>query len=403
MRTYKRLFEFMLIPQIVAKCTLEAAKGKTHRPEVMYSIKHFDKTYDHVVRCAKDPNYRPCEDNVHEIIDGANNKAREIEKPKFCPEQILHHMIIEPFKEILMDGLYSEVYGCLPPIQVKTPSGNYKKKKFGPHMAIKRLKKWVWKKKKTYVCETDIHHAYASVIISVLIKQLRKVIKDEEWIRLVSQFLHYYPNEKGCEDIRGLILGHYTSPWFFNFYLKEFDHFAASLKEVKYMRYADNMFLVGHSKRRVHKALEKMKEYLETELGMTLNGCTQVYRFEHEDKDGNIKGRAVNALGCIIHHNRLTLRKGILERFRRKANKVKHKVNKTWHDGSSIFSRFATIRFTDTKTYCNKYIKPGLNTRELKRKVRTHSKRMHPIIEERRRIINDGLEKSKRLARGSSG
>jgi hypothetical protein len=158
------------------------------------------------------------------------------------------------------------------------------------------------------------------------------------------------------------------------------------------------MFIIGHSKRRVHGALKEIRDYLKYDLGMELNGCTQVYRFEHVDKDGNVRGRAINALGCVIHYNRLTLRKGILERFRRKANKVKHKSKKTWHDGSSIFSRFATIRFTNTKTYCNKYIKPGLNTKELKQKVRTHSKKLRPIIEERRRIINDGMEKSSRLS-----
>lgn len=400
MKTYKHLFDFMLDPRVVAQCMLDAAKGKTHRPEVMYAITHFDKTYDIVVSCAKDPDYRPCEDNVHEIIDGANNKPREIEKPKFCPEQILHHMIIEPFKDVLMNGLYSEVYGCLPPKDIKVSGGETRIKKFGPHMAIKRLEKWARKKKRTYVCETDIHHAYASVEIPTLIKMLKKRIKDKEWIRLVSQFLHYYPNEQGNEANNGLILGHYTSPWFFNFYLKEFDHFAATRREIKYLRYADNMFIIGHSKRRVHAALKEIKDYLKYDLGMELNGCTQVYRFEHVDKDGNVRGRAINALGCVIHHNRLTLRKGILERFRRKANKVKHKSKKTWHDGSSIFSRFATVRFTDTKTYCNKYIKPGLNTKELKQKVRTHSKRMSTIIKERRRIIDDGMEKSTRLSRG---
>ena len=54
------------------------------------------------MKCAKDPNYQPCEDNKHEIIDGANHKPREIEKPMFCPEQILHHMIVEPFKPVLI-------------------------------------------------------------------------------------------------------------------------------------------------------------------------------------------------------------------------------------------------------------------------------------------------------------
>ena len=100
LKTYKNLFTPMLLPETVCKCALNAADGKLHRPEVMRAFKHFDETYDYVVKCAKDPNYQPCEDNKHEIIDGANHKPREIEKPMFCPEQILHHMIVEPFKPV---------------------------------------------------------------------------------------------------------------------------------------------------------------------------------------------------------------------------------------------------------------------------------------------------------------
>ena len=76
----------MLLPETVCKCALDAADGKLHRPEVIRAFKHFDDTYDYVVKCAKDPNYQ----------------LREIEKPMFCPEQILHHMIVEPFKPVLI-------------------------------------------------------------------------------------------------------------------------------------------------------------------------------------------------------------------------------------------------------------------------------------------------------------
>ena len=82
------------MPDTVAKCALDAAIGKLRRKEVMGAFINFDKTYDKVLTCANNPNYRTCENNTHEIIDGANHKPREIEKPKFCPEQILHHMIV---------------------------------------------------------------------------------------------------------------------------------------------------------------------------------------------------------------------------------------------------------------------------------------------------------------------
>ena len=393
MKTYKNLFEPMLKPDIVAKCALNAAVGKTHRKEVLDAFKHFDKTFDFVVACARNPNYIPCEDNIHEIIDGAHNKKREIEKPKFCPEQILHHMLIEYFEPVLTKGLYEQVYGCLPPSVTIDKDGHQHIKRYGVHAAVKRLKKWVQVGKKIYVCETDIHHAYGSVHIATLVRQMERVIKDQEWLRLTYQFLHY---KKPDEELRGLILGHYTSPWFFNFYLKEFDHFAATLDGIKYLRFADNLYLIGTNKKKVHKALDAIREYLRVNLKLELNHSTQVYRFEYVDRHGKVRGRAVNALGMVIHYNRVTLRKSLLRGIRRKALKIGHKAGVTWHDAASMLSRLSWIRHTNTYTYYKKYVKPHLNTKILKNKIRRHSKKIMPVSKERRKIINDGLENSTR-------
>lgn len=402
MKTYKHLFEKMLTPETVKLAALDAADGKIGRPEVLRSLINFDEMYDYVVSCARDPNWEPYEDNRHEIIDGANHKQREIEKPMFCPEQILHHMLIEPFKPVLLNGLYEQVYGCLPKSVKKTKEGKYMVRKYGPLAATRQLMKWVQIGKKVYVAETDVHHAYGSVRISKLAEQMRRVIRDEQWLRLAYKFLHYQPGEPESEDRCGLILGHYTSPWFFNFYLKDFDHYAASRPGVKYLRFADNIFLVGRNKRQVHQDLHEIREYLRDELHLELNGSTQVYRFEYvNQRTKRVKGRAVNALGSVIHYNRVTLRKSILMRMRRKAHRISRKQDASWHDGASMFSRIAWVRHTDTFTYYKEHVKPFINTRLLKRKVRAHSKRMQSVALQRRRTIYDAMEKSARLSVGA--
>lgn len=403
MKTYKHLYEFMMSPKMVAKCALDAAIGKLRRKEVINAFVHFDTTYDCVIACANNPDYKPCEDNTHEIIDGASHKAREIEKPRFCPEQILHHMIVEPFKPVLMDGLYEQVYGCLPPTIKTSKAGNLIVRKYGVHAAIHQLVKWVQTGKKIYVAEADVHHAYGSVHIPTLVGQMRRVIKDKEWLRLTCQFLHYRPDDSACANQRGLVLGHYTSPWFFNFYLKQFDHFAAALRGVNYLRFADNIFLVGTNKRKVRHALDAIREYLMRELSLELNGSTQIYRFEYEDKTGKVRGRAVNALGAVIHRNRVTLRKSILMRTRRKALRISRKDKKTWHDGASMFARLSWVRHTNTYKYYAKYIKPNIDTRQLKDKVRKHSKQIMLMSKNRRRAINDGLEASARFTGSEAG
>lgn len=428
MKTYDGLFKYMLSPTVVWNCMMDAAEGKLNRPEVQKAIKNFDQTYELVVKCATDPNYRPCEDNVHEIIDGSNNKPRKIEKPKFCPEQILHHMIVEPFKPILTRMIYSEVYGCLPEKVVDLSEGKKLLRKYGPHAAVKRIEKWVRKDggDKLYICEADIHHAYASVNIPALMAALDRIIDDPEWLRLVGEFLHYNPETKESTD-EGLVLGHYTSPWFFNFYLSVLDY-RMVLREPReekkrkskrttfhYLRYADNIFMISSNKKYLHAKLKDMKEYLHDTLGMELNSSTQIYRFEHPDLDENknvihlkngkrkMVGRAVNLLGFVLHYDRLGSRKSCLKRMRRKANKVRQKDNPTWHDAYSMCSRMAMIRFCDAKQYANKYIKPGINFKHLKSKIRQHQKMMGPAMEERRRVIHDGLENSEWLTDRPTG
>lgn len=393
MKTYHHLLEKSLTPQNVRKCMLDAAEGKLKRREVLRAFEHFDKTYDLIVKCARAPNYYPREDNKHVVIDGTNHKERTIEKPMFAPEQILHHVIIEPFKEVLLNGLYEQVYGCLPATIKETESGKYVIRKYGPHAAAKKLRKWVQVGRKIYVAELDIHHAYDSVDLAILMDKLGEVIKDEAWLSLAERFTR----GRGHKE-KGLVLGHYTSPWFFNFYLKDFDHFAAGQEGIQYLRFADNLFLVGTNKRKVHRAVDGITAYLRDCLKLELNKSAQVYRFEYVDRNGKVRGRAVNALGFVIHHNRMTLRKRLLKSIRRKAMKIKRKQVPTWHDAAAMLSRLAWIRSTNTYGYYMRHIKPNIQTKALKKKVRAHSQAMQDIYKERRKIIHDGLEKSKWLS-----
>jgi len=390
----------VLCPEIVKQCALDAAEGKLHRPEVIQFFKEFDRSYDHVIKCATDPSFKPCEDNKHTIIDGSNHKERHIEKPRFNPEQVLHHLIIEGFKPILLEGLYEQVYGCLPSITKLSANEVPYEKSFGPHEAVKTLTKWVQTGTKIYIGVTDIHHAYDSVHIGILVRMMEEVIKDQDWINLVCKFLHYDKNDPNCENVYGLVLGHYTSPWFFNFYLKKFDHFIAAIHDVKYLRYADNIFLVGTNKRKVHRAMNALKEYLKNKLQLELNKCTQVFRFEYIDpKTGKYRGRALDALGFIIHCNRIGVRKTILRGARRKANKIKNKGdNTTFNDAASMLSRLGYFKHADAHTFYDNHIKNNINIKELKNIVAAHTKETAPISMERRKIINDGLAHSERLA-----
>lgn len=88
----------------------------------------------------------------------------------------------------------------------------------------------------------------------------------------------------------------------------------------------DNLFLFGRSKKELHKAVRAINQYLQENLNLRLKEDWQVYRFEYKDRSGKVRGRAINALGFVIHYNRITLRKSIIYKIRKRVNKVAKKV-----------------------------------------------------------------------------
>lgn len=399
MKTYKNILQNMLTPYAVAYAMIEASKHKKRRTSVIKCFGDFDNVYQSVVTKCLDKNYYPEFRHRYKIIDGTKGKVRDIQKPAFNPEQIIHHIIIHPFKKIVLHGLYENVYGSLPPQIKKSPFTNKTYvQKYGVQAAAKRLQKWAQINKKVYIAELDIQKAYDSVNLDILMNKLRKIVKDDDWLNLVSRFIKGKFNKD-----RGLTLGHYTSPWFFHFYLKDFDHFVTTIKGVKYLRYADNLFLVTTNKRVLRNAVYSISSYLYNNLGLLLNRSSMIYRFEYTDRNGKVKGRAINALGFVIHNNRVTIRKSILRGIRRKAIKIFKKGNLcNWYDASSIVSRLSWFKGTNTFMYYMKYIRPLINISMLKSKISQYAKRIQIFYKNLRRYLYERLGNSKWLSTGEA-
>lgn len=310
-------------------------------------------------------------------------------------------MLVAVMKDIITHGLYEQVYGCLPQIYYCDKNHTMHLRKYGLHTAVEHLVKWLHVDKKLYVVEADIHHAYESVNISILVQQLKRVIKDEKFIRLICKFLYYdYDTDTHNDNAtKGLMLGYYLGPWLFNFYLKQFDHYMAAYPSIKYLRYVDNIFMVSPNKRKLQHAFDDMKIYLKNKLDFTLNTSSELYRFEYKDPNtGKILGRAVNALGAVIHYNRVGVRKSTLKRFRAKANRLYKKMlakkKITWHDASSMLSRSALIKHYNVRKYYYKHIRPKIDIKYLKEKLRNYSRSTRKENMRRRKVIDDGLANS---------
>lgn len=312
----------------------------------------------------------------------------------------------------------------------------------GVHYGKKYMRKWLdsYDGKKFFVLKMDVHHFFESINRRILKRKLKEVIRDKRFYRLLCILIEHdkialvakiltdagveidaeqtktlvgciaFDDISGALEIlqeigitgamfdelkeiieemrKGVPLGYFTSQWFGNFYLKALDHYIKEeLHAEHYMRYMDDMVILGKSKKKLHKIHAAIETYLNDNLDLEIKGDWQVFRFEYPvfdkggnpvlDKDGKqvTKGRMLDFMGFQFHHDRTTIRKSNIEAARRKANHISKQDKISWYNASVMLSYMGLFKHTDTYNYYIDYIKPKINVKKLKRIVSKHSRK----------------------------
>lgn len=345
----------------------EAAKKKKKKPVVAEALANKTEKAKEVYDEISSGKWCPPKHKKHLLQEGSHKKTREIVKPRWDNEQIVHHMLIRQLRPIIMPRLYRYAYGSLP--------GR------GTHAAVKVLTRWrnEYCNKRFYVFEGDIHKFYDNIDTSILKEKLHRRIRDEPYLSVMGKVID--------GNAPGLPKGYYTSPWLANMYMEEFDNFVLQeLKPDHYLRYMDNLFIYHRNKRELHQMVSRIVLFLRDRLKLLLNKNWQVYRFEKKRKPNGLtpeqekrwsrraKGRAVNALGFVVHQDRVTIRKSALKRTRAKANHIHKRRRYTRHDCASMISRVGQFRHANVYGFFQSYIKPAVSIRYCKRRISTISK-----------------------------
>ena len=355
MRTWKNLYGFFISEENIRLAITKASVGKRHRKQVKVYIEHPDEHIQEIIDYANDFYNEP--HVAHTINERGRGKARDIVVPSFR-EQIVHHMIVNTFKPVMLKGMYEHSYGSIP--------GR------GVHLAKSRIERWLHKDRKNtkYFLKMDIRHFFASIPHDKLKALISKYVKDDKVAEVARRIVDVIP--------RGLPLGFYTSQWFANWYLQGLDHFIKEQLQAKYyVRYMDDMVVFGASKRKLHKMVPQIKDYLET-LGLELKPDWFVARFVH-DETGREYGRDLDFMGFRFYRQRTTLRRGIMYRATRVARSIKKK--QTIFNAHRFMSYLGWFSHSDTyNVYC-KWIKPFVNVRRIKLQIgRYDRRRKHAVV-----------------------
>ena len=149
---------------------------------------------------------------------------------------------------------------------------------------------------------------YPSLSPREVMRFLRRKIKDEAFLGLIWRII---------KD--GIKIGFYISQWLANAVLEPLDHY---IREKlgdgvrHYVRYIDNLTIFGHNKKKLHRAIRSIMEFL-GRMGLRLKENWQLY---------NTRKRMVNAVGYRYKRGLTLIRKKNLLRLKRQCTRARKRI-----------------------------------------------------------------------------
>ena len=305
------------------------ATGKKDRREVNRVLSSLDET----IRAIQGNPHISGEYLPKVKTDSSSGKTREILEPKFYPDQIIHHALCQKISPVMMRGMYR--YCC----------GSVKKR--GMLYASKYIRKQLIKYKKNtrWFVKLDVVKYYDHIDHDVLMSKFRKIIKDEKVLDLINEIVSSTPS--------GLPIGNYTSQWFANFYLQDFDHYVKEqLRIPVYVRYMDDMVLIGPNKRKLEEAVVLIRKYLKEEMKLDLHDLIEVKRVAYDD-GGNVVGNFIDFCGYRHYRGFTTIRRRIWRRIHRLFYRLRKWIS--LKRARSFMSYYGYIQHSDSRHVEQKY------------------------------------------------
>lgn len=346
MKSYNNLWATCISDANIRASIRGAANGKRKRTDVQRKLA--DEDYISKIRRYAE-NFKNAKHKPKEIYDGVRRKKRTIIVPTF-DEQVVHHMVVNTLKPVILRGAYAHAYGSIP--------------RKGIHQGKRTVERWIKHGGKNckYVLKMDIQKFYDSIPHGIILARLRKVIRDRRFLALVEEII--------SATETGLPLGFYTSQWLAYWYLQPLDHYIKEeLGAETYERYVDDMVIFGGNKRRLHRMREAIDAFLRERLGLKLKSNWQVFRFDFREKY-----RFLDFLGFRFYRNRTTLRKSIMLRVTRTAAAIYKAAKPSLRRIRQMLCYAGWLKHSDTYGMYVSRVKPLVDLQSLKRRIRRHER-----------------------------
>ena len=165
-----------------------------------------------------------------------------------------------------------------------------------------------------YGYKVDIENYFNSIDSKMLLKELKKDIKDKKLYNIFKELLTNKKvryNDKIIEEEKGIMAGVPISSFLANYYLKDLDKYFYDNKII-YSRYADDIIIFTKTKEEIEIYKGKINDFLEKKK-LTINKNKE-YFYNPNDK--------IEYLGFSFNNNEIDISKNSL-------NKIKGKIKRS--------------------------------------------------------------------------
>ncbi len=346
MKRVGHLYERICDPENIQLAIRKASQGKRQREYVKRILGDPNRYAGMIREMLLSKSYVPSPYSIKTVLDGPTRKERTIFKPRFFPDQIIHWALMLQLQSVILRGMYEYTCGSVP--------GR------GTSYAQKAVRRWLdgdYKGTK-YCLKMDIRKFYPSVDLELLKGMLRRVVKDADCLWLIDAILDSTPQT-------GLPIGNYTSQWLSNFFLQGLDHYIKEdLKARYYVRYVDDLVILGGNKKALHTMRLAIDAYLR-DLHLTMKPNWQVFL---------VNARAIDFLGFRFYRDHTTLRKANALRIRRRLTKVARKGALSHADACAVISYWGWLKHSDSYRFYHQHVKPKVSLARARKRVRQNAR-----------------------------
>jgi len=294
-------------------------------------------------------NSRDKKNNLIKLPSIINDLARDIAVSKYKPSGFRVFVVVDPklreiFAPAFRDRLAQQwLVGLIEPTidkQFINDSFANRKEK-GTHAAIKRLQHFMRQEANTHYCQIDVKSFFPTIDRTILLglwkRWFTKLSFDAQTLfqldYVATQIIMQSPIDprpiiSGRRDLLssipphkslfyakegiGLPIGSLSSQFFSNLYLNELDQYIKHTLKIKsYLRYVDDMMILGNNTQKLIRQKDKIDEFLRNQLHLSLHPHKTITQRVDQGSD---------FLGAIVFPHHSYVRQRQVRSFRAKVD-----------------------------------------------------------------------------------